>query len=96
MSIHSRYDVETEDRLCNDSRLREVEREFYNGLGVSRVKRSSSTLNFYKTAKELATQMSKTLDKLVGPNYDNRIRPFYGGKPVEVELNLSINGMVQY
>ena len=60
------------------------------------MKRSRSTLTFYKTAKEFAKQMTKTLDKLVGPNYDNRIRPNYGGKPVEVELNLSINAMVRF
>ena len=38
--------------------------------------------------------MTKTLDKLVGPNYDSRIRPSYGGKPVEVELNMAVTGMV--
>ena len=38
--------------------------------------------------------MSKTLDELVGPNYNKRIIPNYKGKPVEVELNLSVNGMV--
>ena len=80
----------------NSSDSREYEQEFYNELGGYRVKRSTSTLTFYKRAKVLATQMTKTLDKLVGPNYDRRIRPNYGGKPVEVELNLSVNGMVCY
>ena len=55
------------------------------------MKRSSG---FYKNAKELATQMTETLDKLVGVNYDSRIRPNYGGKPVQVELNMAVTGMV--
>ena len=71
--------------------MEDVEREFYNELGGYRVKRSSG---FYKNAKDLATQMTKTLDKLVGPNYDSRIRPNYGGKPVQVELNMAVTGMV--
>ena len=71
----------------------DIDPEFYNELvGYEhRVKRSTG---FYKNAKELATQMTKTLDKLVGPNYDSRIRPSYGGKPVEVELNMAVTGMV--
>ena len=48
----------------------------------------------HKNAKELATQMTETLDKLVGVNYDSRIRPNYGGKPVQVELNMAVTGMV--
>ena len=71
-----------ETNLINKSKSNEHEREFYNELGGYRMKRSTSTFTFYKTAKELATQMSKTLDKLVGPNYDSRIRPNYGGNPV--------------
>ena len=78
-------------KQLNASKLEDVEREFYNELGGYRVKRSSG---FYKNAKDLATQMTKTLDKLVGPNYDSRIRPNYGGKAVQVELNMAVTGMV--
>ena len=79
------------DLNLNKSKFDDVEREVYNELGGYRVKWSTG---FYKNAKELATQMTKTLDKLVGPNYDSRIRPSYGGKPVEVELNMAVTGMV--
>ena len=40
------------------------------------------------------SEMSKTLDQLLGPNYNKRIRPNYGGPPVLVELNLSIRSIV--
>ena len=89
--FHFRHDFPITSKQLNASKLEDVERDFYNELGGYRVKRSSG---FYKKAKDLATQMTKTLDKLVGPNYDSRIRPNYGGKAVQVELNMAVTGMV--
>ena len=94
--IIPRQSRQAQNKPMDEPDSREYDSELQNELGIHRLKRSTSTLTFYKRAKVLATQMTKTLDKLVGPNYDSRIRPNYGGKPVEVELNLSINGMVGY
>ena len=90
LPILYRHEVERAHRDCNKSESH----EFFDNLEIYRDKRSTSTLTFYKTAKELELQMSKILDELVGPNYNKRLIPNYGRKPVEVELNLSINGMV--
>ena len=56
--------------------------------------RERRSLNFYQTGHKLQSEMSKTLDQLLGPNYNKRIRPNYGGPPVLVELNLSIRSIV--
>ena len=56
--------------------------------------RERRSVNFYQTGHKLQSEMSKTLDQLLGPNYNKRIRPNYGGPPVLVELNLSIRSIV--
>jgi len=55
--------------------------------------RERRSLNFYQTGHKLQSEMSKTLDQLLGPNYNKRIRPNYGGPPVLVELNLSVRSI---
>ena len=83
--------VDYEDKLWNKTETTEFGKQLFNEIdNEHRVRRSA----FYQTQKDLAARMTKTLDELVGSNYDRRIRPNYGGKSVEVELNLSINGMV--
>ena len=57
--------------------------------------RQRRAVNFYQTGHKLQGEMSKTLDQLLGPNYNKRIRPNYGGPPVLVELNLSIRSIVR-
>ena len=52
-----------------------------------------AAVNFYRTGQGLQTEMSSTLNELLGPNYNKRIRPSYGGKPVLVDLNLSIRAI---
>ena len=91
LSFHCRNNYPITKEASNKSKYHDIEREFYNELGGYRGKRSAG---FYKNAKDLAIQMTKTLDKLVGPSYDSRIRPNYGGKPVLVELNMAVTGMV--
>ena len=59
---------------------------------LSRERRS--VVNFYRTGQKLQGEMSRTLNQLLGPNYNKRIRPSYGGPPVIVELNLSIRAIV--
>ena len=59
---------------------------------LSRERRSA--VNFYRTGQKLQGEMSRTLNQLLGPNYNKRIRPSYGGPPVIVELNLSIRAIV--
>ena len=59
---------------------------------LSRERRS--VVNFYRTGQKLQGEMSRTLDQLLGLNYNKRIRPNYGGPPVVVELNLSIRAIV--
>ena len=58
---------------------------------LSRERRSA--VNFYRTGQKLQGEMSSTLNQLLGPNYNKRIRPNYGGPPVIVELNLSIRSI---
>ena len=41
----------------------------------------------------MAREISKTLSELLGPRYDKQIRPGFGKKPVEVEVNLSVLGI---
>ena len=55
-----------------------------------------AALNFYQTGHKLQGEMSKTLDQLLGPNYNKRIRPNYGSLPVLVELNLSVRSIVSF
>ncbi len=62
----------------------------FNGV-LSRERRG---VNFYRTGTTLARQISTTLDRLLGPKYNKRIRPMFGGPPVIVELNLSIRSIV--
>ena len=62
-----------------------------NGELFSRERRS---VNFYQTGKKVQNEMSRTLDQIFGSHYNKRIRPDYGGKPVLVELNLSIRSIV--
>ncbi len=56
--------------------------------------RERRALNFYRTGQKLQSEMSSTLDDLLGTHYNKRIRPNYGGPPVPVELNLSIRSIV--
>ena len=56
--------------------------------------REKRAANFYRTGATLARQISTTPDKLLGPSYNKRIRPMFGGPPVVVELNLSIRSIV--
>ena len=44
----------------------------------------------YSTGKELAKSISSTLRELLGERYNRQVRPGFGLKPVEVELNLSV------
>lgn len=53
-----------------------------------RGKRSSA---FYRSGKEVALQVSDTLDiLLVKQGYNKQMRPDDGGEPVEVELNMAV------
>ena len=47
----------------------------------------------YKNGKAIAREMSDTLDFLLGPRYNKRLRPGFGKGPVMVELNMSIRSM---
>ncbi|TRY74627.1 hypothetical protein TCAL_06418 [Tigriopus californicus] len=47
----------------------------------------------YKTGKELAREMTQTLDELLGPRYDKRVRPGFGKKKLHIVLNMSIRSM---
>jgi hypothetical protein len=66
--------------------------EFADEYILSRERRGA--VNFYRTGTTLARQISTTLDRLLGPSYNKRIRPMFGGPPVVVELNLSIRSIV--
>ena len=90
-----RHTVKTDTDTWNKSEGPDIiELDFYNNMVWDRHKRSTSTLTFYQSGKDLARQMTKTLDELLGPNYNKRIRPNFGGKPVEIELNFAVNAMV--
>ena len=58
------------------------------------IRERRAAVNFYQTGHKVQEEMSKTLDQLLGPNYNKRIRPNYGGPPVLVELNLSVRSIV--
>ena len=58
------------------------------------LQRQRRAVNFYQTGKKVQNDMSRTLDQIFGSNYNKRIRPNYGGKPVLVDLNLSIRSIV--
>ena len=58
------------------------------------LQRQRRAVNFYQTGKKVQNDMSRTLDQIFGSNYNKRIRPDYGGKPVLVDLNLSIRSIV--
>ena len=60
------------------------------------LQRQRRAVNFYQTGKKVQNDMSRTLDQIFGSNYNKRIRPDYGGKPVLVDLNLSIRSIVSY
>jgi hypothetical protein len=72
-----------------------IANEDYNEIDNQVISRERRAINFYRTGHKLQSEMSKTLDLLLGPNYNKRIRPDYGGKPVHVELNLSIRAVVR-
>jgi len=71
-----------------------IDDEFDDEFVLSRERRGA--VNFYRTGTTLARQISSTLDRLLGPSYNKRIRPMFGGPPVVVELNLSIRSIVRF
>jgi hypothetical protein len=85
-------DNSTENDIDDFNRVLSTEDDIddFNGV-LSRERRG---VNFYRTGTTLARQISTTLDRLLGPKYNKRIRPMFGGPPVIVELNLSIRSIV--
>ena len=67
----------------------------YDQIDLEVLSRERRALSFYRTGDKLQSEMSKTLNQLLGSNYNKRIRPNYGGPPVAVELNLSIRSIVR-
>ena len=81
--VFNDYDVIEDDVVDDD-----------DGVGDHFERRLRRSANFYRTGATLARQISTTLDQLLGPSYNKRIRPMFGGPPVIVELNLSIRSIV--
>ena len=81
--VYNDYDV-IDDDVVDD----------VGGVGDHFERRLRRSANFYRTGATLARQISTTLDQLLGPSYNKRIRPMFGGPPVIVELNLSIRSIV--
>ena len=85
---------QTEVADIDDYDVIDVDDDVGVGVGDHFERRLRRSANFYRTGATLARQISTTLDQLLGPSYNKRIRPMFGGPPVIVELNLSIRSIV--
>jgi len=85
-SIEKVYQEFLEDEV-DESDLTVDDMEDFMEENTHRGKRSA----FYRSGKEVALQVSDTLDiLLVKQGYNKQMRPDDGGKPVEVELNMAV------